>query len=310
MSRRSVLQLGAGIVCALVLAWGCAAETAVPTPPPSPTVSNSPRVAFTTGVVYATPLDAGASEWMLDVYAPIVEATGPVVVFAHGLGGNRTGYVELGEALAERGAVVFMVDWPDILEDMALREDGRGTREMMESLACAVRFASARAPEYGGDPQRMVVGGHSYAGPVSAWTALVGEDMDEVWEGFATRRGGPPAQLKCTEEVEAARAIGHISVGGAYNIWAIDRYWEQDRELMELVDVYSQLGRNPQLRVALILGELDGDMRAHVHAFEKAVAESGYEVELLSWDGKHAVPADLTAATAIELAGATGEAAP
>jgi dienelactone hydrolase len=254
-------------------------------------------------VVYATPLDAKASEWMLDIYAPVAEAAGPVVVFGHAHFGSRAGYVELGEALAEQGAVAFIVDWADYVDDIALQQDGRGVREMTECFLCAVRYASAQAPDYGGDPQRMVVGGHSYAGPVSAWVALEGEGTEQLWEELAASRGGPPPQLECTEEASAARAWGHMSVGGAYNFWDVERFWEKDPELMEVADIYPRVGKNPALRVALILGENDTTIGVEVRAFEKALSDAGYDVELVTWGGKHSVPVDLTVETIIELAG-------
>jgi acetyl esterase/lipase len=294
-------RLQAAILAAVLLASGCAVQTPVPTPSPSPTPTAPARAVVVNDVVYATPLDPKASEWMLDIYAPVAEAAGPVVVFGHAHHGSRAGYVELGEALAERGAVVFIVDWLDDPDDVALQDDGRGVREMTECFLCAVRYATARAPDHGGDPQRMVVGGHSYAGPVSAWVALEGEGTEQLWEEFAASRGGPPPQLQCTEEGTAAPAQAHISVGGAYNYWDVDRLWENDPELMELADIYPHVGQNQAMRVALILGESDTTIGVQVEAFEKALADAGYDVELITWDGKHSVPIDLTVETTFGL---------
>jgi acetyl esterase/lipase len=259
-------------------------------------------VTIVNDTTYATALDASGREWMLDVYAPTDGGAGPVVVFAHGAGGNRKGYANLGAAMAERGAVVFMVDWPVVHEDIAVRDDGAGARKMTESLVCAVRFASVHAAEYGGDPHRMVVGAHSFAGSISAWVALVGEDADALWEDFSAARGGPPQQVQCAEGGEMSRVQGLLSVGGTYGIWTLDRYWETDRELMELVDVYPHVGKNPKLTARLILGDRDAEMTPHVETFRSALAEAGYDVKLLTWDGDHGIPVDLTAEVAVDLA--------
>lgn len=108
----------------------------------------------------------------LDVYAPAERRAGrPVVVFFYGGGwdsGARGDYRWTGEALAAQGYVAVVpdyrlypeVNWPDFLQDGAK----------------AVRWAKDHAAEYGGDPDRIVLMGHS-AGAYNA-VALA---MDSRW---------------------------------------------------------------------------------------------------------------------------------
>jgi acetyl esterase/lipase len=209
------------LVPAVLLLVACseseAPPTPVPTPPTAEGAAGEAAVEVTAGVIFATKLDPNASEseWALDVYAPRDPGPWPVVVFAHGASGNRRGYVELSEALAEEGAVVYMIDWPAMPDDMAVRNDGRGMREIFETVACAVRFARATAPEYGGDPDRVTLGGHSYGGMVAMWAALVGEDVDRVWEEFAAERGAPPRQVECVGGEASAQVQSVVGVAGA-----------------------------------------------------------------------------------------------
>ena len=94
---------------------------------------------------------------MLDVYRPErVNAGAPTVVFFYGGSwdtGRRQDYRFVGRALARRGFVVVIPDyrvypevrWPAFLQDNAE----------------AVRWARDHAAEYGGDPTRVVLMGHS-----------------------------------------------------------------------------------------------------------------------------------------------------
>lgn len=110
----------------------------------------------------------------LDVYVPAGGAEGrPVVVFFYGgswASGSRTGYGFVGRALAARGFVTIVPDYrlvpdhpyPDFVEDGA----------------AAVRWTQAHAENYGGDPQRIVLAGHSAGAYIAAMLAV-----DERWLG-------------------------------------------------------------------------------------------------------------------------------
>ncbi|WP_241656649.1 alpha/beta hydrolase [Sphingomonas oligophenolica] len=116
---------------------------------------------------------------MLDVYAPRRTAPGvnkrPVVIFFYGgswSSGTRTGYAFVGRALAARGLVVVIPDYrlvPDVRYP-AFIEDG----------AAAVRWTEAHAAEYGGDPTRIVLAGHSAGAYIAAMLAV-----DDRWLGVA-----------------------------------------------------------------------------------------------------------------------------
>ncbi len=93
----------------------------------------------------------------LDVYRPTtLHAAAPVVVFVYGGSweeGRRQDYRFVGLSLARRGFVTMIPDyriypqvrWPTFLEDNAR----------------AVRWARDHAAEYGGDPSKLVLMGHS-----------------------------------------------------------------------------------------------------------------------------------------------------
>ena len=104
----------------------------------------------------------------LDVYAPATgagdEPAHPVVVFVYGgswASGDRRHYGFLGHALAARGFVTVVPDYrlvPEVTYPAFVRD-----------AAAAVRWARAHARDYGGDPDRLAVAGHS----AGAYNALM-----------------------------------------------------------------------------------------------------------------------------------------
>ena len=122
----------------------------------------------------------------LDVYRPArADGRAPVVVFLYGGGwdsGRKADYDFVGAALASEGFVVVIPDyriypearWPDFLQDNAR----------------AVAWAQARAGDYGGDPAKLFLMGHS-AGAYDAvmlatdprWLGAVGLDPGHDLKG-------------------------------------------------------------------------------------------------------------------------------
>ena len=116
-------------------------------------------------VVYAPAL--GMS---LDVYRPAATSAErmPVVVFFYGGGwssGRREDYRFVGRRLAEAGILAVVADyrtWPTA-----------GFPGFVEDGARAVAWARANAADFGGDPERLFVAGHSAGAQIAA---LIGSD--------------------------------------------------------------------------------------------------------------------------------------
>jgi acetyl esterase/lipase len=127
------------------------------------------RVAITRDIAFDP-----ESRLRLDLYVPkALTAPASVVVFFYGGGwdsGRKADYAFVGEALATRGYVTVIADyrlypqvrWPAFLEDGAQ----------------AVRWAKDHAAHNGGDPDRLVLMGHSAGAYNAAMLAL-----DRRWLG-------------------------------------------------------------------------------------------------------------------------------
>ena len=106
------------------------------------------------------------SRQQLDIYSPEDAKDRPVVVFFYGgswTTGRRGLYRFVGASLAERGIVTVVPDYrlyPQVKFPIFL-DDG----------ALAVAWVQKHAHEFGGDPQRIVLMGHSAGGHEAAFLA-------------------------------------------------------------------------------------------------------------------------------------------
>jgi acetyl esterase/lipase len=134
----------------------------------------------------------------LDIYAP--SGTGsaaalPVIVFIHGGGwrvGDKAGYEFAGRALSSRGFLTVVPNYrlsPDV-HFPAFVEDG----------AAALRWVRAHIAERGGDPDRIILIGHSAGAHIAALLA-----MDESWLG-----------------ADRAAIAGWVGMAGPYDFLPLD----------------------------------------------------------------------------------------
>jgi acetyl esterase/lipase len=135
----------------------------------------------------------------LDVYVPTAAAspagsiaTRPVVIFWYGgswTNGSKSDYRFVGAALAERGYITVLPDYrlypnvkfPDFLDD----------------AAHAVAWVQEHAQEFGGDPTRIVLMGHSAGAHTAAYLALN--------RTFLAKRGAKPDGI-----------VGLVGLSGPY----------------------------------------------------------------------------------------------
>jgi acetyl esterase/lipase len=206
---------------------------------------------------------------MLDVHAPSEPGPWPVVVVVHGLFKNRSSLEPLSEAIASQGAVVYNIDVGYGVPD---------NTSALERTACAVRFARDTATDCGSDPSWVSLVGHSSGAHHGAAIALAGDD-------FAA---------DCAVTDASAFVDALVGYEGVYD-WATKVYddsfaylglKDEDPELWQAVNRYAQIGRNPELQVRLLHGNVP-DVEwydvplAVTREFHKALAEAEYDVELI-----------------------------
>ncbi|MGD0183903.1 MAG: alpha/beta hydrolase [Roseiarcus sp.] len=104
----------------------------------------------------------------VDVYRPVHGALGaPVAVFLYGGGwnsGKKEDYRFVGAALAERGVIAIIPDYR-IYPEVRFPS-------FLEDAAQAVRWSKDNAANFGGDPNRLILIGHSAGAYMAAMLAL------------------------------------------------------------------------------------------------------------------------------------------
>ena len=198
---------------------------------------------------------------LLDVYQPRAGvAKPPMVVFFYGGSwsfGERANYRFVGEALASRGIVA-------VLADYRLSPAFRYPAFVQDS-AQAVRWALAHAAEYGADPARVFVMGHSAGAYNAAMVAL-----DARW--------------LAAEGLQPARLAGWIGLAGPYDFLPIG-----DRQTRVAFDwpatpadsqpmVHASSASPPALLLAPTQDSVVNTQRSTV-ALARKLRESGVRVE-------------------------------
>lgn len=121
----------------------------------------------------------------LDVYAPKrPHALAPVLIFIHGGGwdsGDKSQYKFVGAKLAEQGYVAVLPNYglyPQVKSPVFLQD-----------VASAVTWVHAHATEWGGDPDRLYLVGHSAGAQIAVMLALDNEYLQQAGGSSRWLRG-------------------------------------------------------------------------------------------------------------------------
>jgi pimeloyl-ACP methyl ester carboxylesterase len=262
----------------------------------APALSSATSVTVVKGEPYRLSPDEAGDVSIVDIYVP--EGSGPQrgVVLIHGK--SEVAYptpgidlAPLAETIAGLGAVVFNFYWHTT--------DGLSV-DSAEDLSCIGPFISARAAEFGVDPQDVVVVGHSMGGQTATMLAMRSFDLDPS-DG-------------CLETGDSANAVAVLGIGGTYSIashplddehsrfrTALRPGWppveaEADEEVapgMTALDAYlfnplSAIPPATDLRIVLLVGEIDYypvTSPRVTAAFADALGSSGIQSEVVVMDG-------------------------
>ena len=268
-------------------------STAAPTTSiaPTTTVEEQPQAVIERDVAFAT---YNGVTLTLDLYIPAEPDGAPIVIEP---------WENFAERIAQEGAIAVIVETgvevPDAGDDAEARLSDHGAviRAQAEQTACAILFARARAAELGSDDPVVVVGGFSEYGGVAAHVALFGGTLEQRWDEFAATVGGPPGQVECVVAGGSTHVDALVGLAGAYENYVpafegrYGRAYQQERDPELQQFLASAIGADPELTVRLIHGTADGmiPMESSV-AFEGALADAGYDVQLATFGGGHHVP--------------------
>lgn len=241
------------------------ATQGLPTAEPSPMAAADAELPQPMDIV-VTVDQAYAGERLLDVYAPAAGSGWPVVVVLHGGNADKRGVSSLAEAVAGQGAVVFVPTFSSSFSPVTIAQGGVGLG--VEEASCAVRFARARAAEYGGDPQRVVAAGHSAGGAFAVVLALAGDEF----------HGG------CVVSEGSGSVDGVVGLDGAYDLVRYTEAWilkKAPAESWRLISPHAWIERQP-LRPGVgfrLFAGLETGLVQEGQALRDALLAAGYPVD-------------------------------
>ena len=160
------------------------------------------EVSVVQGEFYRLSADGSVASTVEIYYSSDTSDDRPAVVLLHGWGGpGGTGpAVPLGpmaEEITKLGATVFYFKW---------RTNGGFNADSAADLSCIGAFVTARAAEYGSDPDRVIVIGHSMGGEAGSKLALSSFEL--------------PPSPDCVEVGSAPTPYAFLGIGGSYGMIA------------------------------------------------------------------------------------------
>lgn len=252
-----------GLTLVLLVAVACGTLQPAPTPTPIPPTPTPDTVKVTQDVAYT-------SERKLDVYTPKKPGAWPVILVLPGGGDPKESLVDLSRGISEQGAVVFTPDYRSNAPLPPKEDIASGNKD----AACAIRFARAKATEYGGNPSRVIVVGYSAGGAVGATMALAGDDF----EG------------DCLVSGVSAYPDAFVGLDGAYDIIKlIPEYYYNlaTPEEWKVISPFTYVNRQPirkDVKFYIMVGYTE-ELVEYAKAFHEALKAAGYTTTLTQLPG-------------------------
>lgn len=220
----------------------------------------------------------------MDRYLPAGAGPWPTVVMLHGGDSDAAEMAGLAQAVAERGAVVYVPTYPESGWP-TLQQVGAGESKpdrALGDIACAVRTARTDAADSGGDPDRLVVVGFSRGAQIGAVVSLAGDDPAVTGASSGT----------CLGSKASAVPQAFVGLDGPYDwesfasatepeLWAAI-----DRDLMTKISPLTYANTpapDPAPTFSLVSSgqaTADGTFAEHAERFAAALAAAGYSVSL------------------------------
>lgn len=285
-------------IAVLIVAVGCQPAQSKPSPtasPAPPSATANPNIPATQAL---PTLDPGLPTWtmvgpasppaaiqitqtvdvpytgkqLLDVYAPATAGNWPLVIVFHGGDNTKKTVSRLAQAIAERGAVVFVPTY--YAHEYTLSTP---IARSYEEAACAVRFARTHVAEYGGHADRVIVVGHSFGGTVGALLMLAGDEFHGA---------------DCLTQEGSSLPDAFVGLDSPYDLIAVGLIdpavlQAKPAELL-MVNPFTYIGRTPRredISFLLFVGPTYTVVRPDNQAFRDALQAAGHDVRLFYLSG-------------------------
>jgi acetyl esterase/lipase len=224
-------------------------------------------------VAYAEPK---TERRMLDVYAPASGADHPIVVWIHGGGwrqGDKRAMQHKPQAFVDRGFVFVSTNYRFVPQVTV--------KEMTGDIAKAIRWARDHAQEFGGDPTRIFVMGHSAGAHLAALVCTDDRYLQAEGAPLSVVKGCVPVDT-AAYDVPARFAASNAAKAATGK--AIFGDSEASRKELSPVTYVGQVKSIPPF---LILHVADRhDSTAQSQKFAKVLQQAGISATTVAAEGK------------------------
>jgi hypothetical protein len=242
-------------------------------------------------------IDPEAQDQYLDIYAPGSPGEYSVVLWAHGLEGDKDGAKSLGRILAKEGIVTVAVSFRsyDLLNKYEdTKQEIAVLREVLEEAKCALQYISSQIEDYGGDPTRVIWAGYSYGAWLGSLITLGQGDLQSLWDEYASVNNGPSQQIICAEQVQPAEVVAFIGSGTPVfsDFWFGTEVNDDPTARVREPRDFATIGHNPGNKLRFIYGEHDWYADMVVEGSQNlavALEDFGYDVAIYPQDGSHEI---------------------
>jgi acetyl esterase/lipase len=218
----------------------------------------------------------GHERQKLDVYAPTEGKDHPVLVFIHG-GGWRRGEKTLPSikvnALAEQGFVTVSIAYrffPDVT-----------VKQMMGDVAKAIRWVRDHAKDYGGDPDKLFVMGHSAGAHLAALVCTDDRYLKAEGVPLASIRGCIPIDVSVYDIPKRMAMTGSVGTGNFKELFG------EASETQIDYSPFAHVAQGKDIPAFLILHVADRpETKEQSHHFADALKAAGVEATVVAGEGK------------------------
>ena len=178
-------------------------------------------------------IDKGDTYHQLDLYLPALVENAPVLVFVHGGDRGDKRYETLGTAFARKGIVVAVPNYRLVPE--------HSHPAQTDDIAAAVAWVRKHINEVGGNPNAIVLSGHSSG---AVLVAMVGLDKT-----YLSKHGMQPTDL-----------AGYVPISGLYDLagtdqWLLDWFGKEETQRKAISPIAHTT--SPTAPFLLMAGESD-----------------------------------------------------
>ncbi len=228
------------------------------------------------GIPYALPKH---EQQTLDVYAPAAGKNHPVALWIHGGGwhsGDKSDVGSKPQALVDRGFVFVSINyrlWPSVT-----------IRQIAEDVAKAIRWTHEHAAEYGGDPKRLFILGHSAGAQLAALVCTDERYLKAENLSFALIKGCVPVD---GDTYDLPMRFATVKKSGNQKLAERDQERFGDEQRQREMSSLTYIARGKHIPPFLILHVADyPDTGGQSRRLYQALQEAGVPARIYPAEGK------------------------